>query len=534
MDNNKDNNINTDTKQQESIEASQSEGNSKKKPEISDANAPKDSVRTKGGAGHKSKADKSSGKAKKPGKGGTKLKVVQKYPQKSHKSKKSAPKTINVSKRAIIAAAFVILVGAILFISRNSVVKIGEKQVMFSQEYTMNSKADFRVCGDNIYYVSKDGMILLNKKGETVWTDTFTMTSPVMLRDGEFCAVADNKSKTVNVYDLTGKLYSVTAGGDITTLAVNPIGCCAVVCKADDDYKIDVYSEAGEQMFEGSYAAKDGIPLAIDISDDGKLLAVSLVSINEINMRSNVLFYYTTKTEAKNTESSDGMISAINCNEDMAGVIRFLPDNSCIVATDKKIMNIGKKNSDPYLQNWEIPYTNYVTAMDIVDNKYIALAYGEPISAGDEAKPVNSVYWYNLKGKEVGKAQCDERITGISSSLESSIIYMGKNFKAFTVGGRELWSYTALQNVESIQFYNTQDTIVLATATKMNLLDVKKGAEMEEEVSPDIVDIADKEDNNSNESGDKTEKEDTKETTEAVTDNSQNKDTTEKNGEITT
>ena len=129
--------------------------------------------------------------------------------------------------------------------------------------------------------------------------------------------------------------------------------------------------------------------------------------------------------------------------------------------------------------------------MDIVDGKYIAVAYGDPISAGTEAKPSYSVCWYNTKGKEIGSAVTEESITKISSSLGASIVYMGKNFKAFTVKGRELWSYVALQNVESMQFYDTQDRIVLATATKMNLLDVKKGADMEEEADKDSSEQAD-------------------------------------------
>ncbi len=406
-------------------------------------------------------------------------------------NKGKKPASIYIPKSWVFIGIGLVLLLVIFIISKRSVVKIGEDQVMFSQEYTMSSKADFHVCGNNIYYVSKDGMILLNKQGEAVWTDTFTMTSPNMLCDGEYAAIADSKSKIVNVYNLTGKLYSITAAGNITSFAVNPIGCCAVVCKVNDDYKINIYSDSGEQMFEGTYASSDGMPVSVDISDDGKLMAVSLVSISEINMSSNVMFYYTTKSEAQSTESSDGMISAVNCGEEVTGVVRFLPDNSCIVATDARIMNIGGSKKQDYTQNWEIPYTNYITAMDLVDNKYIAVAYGEPISTGAEAKPPYSICWYNLKGKEIGSAVTEESITKISSSLGASIVYMGKNFKAFNVKGKELWSYVALQNVESMQFYDTQDRIVLATATKMNLLDVKKGADMEEEEDKSIAENGD-------------------------------------------
>lgn len=399
-------------------------------------------------------------------------------------TKKNMKKFVKTNRTSLIALIAIVVLLALAFIfNSNNVIKIGEKQVMFSKEYSMSSKADFYVSGENIFYVSKDGMLFLDKKGETLWSDTFTMSAPYMLSDGGYVAVADSNSKTVNVYDKTGRLYQIAAAGPITTFAINPLGCCAVVCKVDEDYRVDVYSNTGETMFECARASKDGIPLGIDVSDDGTVVSLTLVNYNDIKIKSSVLFYYTVKADAQSTESSDGLISAVDIPDAIAGIVKFLPDNQCIVASDKSMINIDCSSKNAFNKQWEKVFDNYVTAFDIVDNKEIAVAYGEAVSLTDEEAIAqeNTVHWYNLSGKNIGSVKADDRITYISSSSRGTIIAVDKDYIAYTSRGRELWKYSAIQNINGMQFYNSEDRVILITPTKMQLLDVKKGVTMQEE-----------------------------------------------------
>ncbi len=436
------------------------------------------------GAGSKS----SQGRAPRPPKKAPGIKKL----KAAVRGKKGIFSFLRVNRISITAiAAIIFLLALAILLNSHIVLEIGEKQTMFSKEYSMSSKADFSVLGDNIFYVSKDGMIFLDKDGNTLWTDTFTMSSPYMLCDGDYAAVADSGSKTVNVYDKSGKLYQVSAAGPITTFAVNPLGCCAVVCKVNDDYRVDVYSNTGETMFECARASKDGIPLGIDISNDGSVVAIALVNYyNNININSSVLFYYTVKSEAQTTESSDGLISAVEVPDALAGIVKFMPDNYCIVASDKSLMYIdcsgsAKKDGEQprFDKEWEKTFKNYITAFDIVNNKEIAIAFGDAVSVVDEqaAADENTVHWYNLRGREIGSAKSEERITDISSSDKGTIITSGKDFTAYNSHGRELWSYTAIQNVSGMRFYNSEDRAVLIAPTSMRILDVKKGAKMQEE-----------------------------------------------------
>lgn len=424
-------------------------------------------------------ADKKKAKKPKPPKKASKMKKLKAFSP----NKKNVKKFVSKNRTALIAMVAIVVLLVIAFVfNSNNIIKIGQEQVNFSKDYSMSSRADFYVYDKNIFYVSKDGMLFLDSKGNTLWSDTFTMSAPYMLCDGGYAAVADSNSKTVNVYDRTGRIYQIATAGPITTFAVNPIGCCAVVCKVGDDYRVDLYSNTGETMFEGARASKDGIPLGIDISDDGSIVSMTVVDYNDIKLKSSILFYYTRKAEAENTESSDGLASGIEVEDAIAAVVRFLPGNKCVVASDKSFMNIDCSVVNSCTKEWEKTFDNYVTAFDIVDNKYIAVAYGEALDIANEEAVANenTIHWYNLNGRETGSAKADDRVTDLSSSKEGTIAISDKEFTAYTNRGKELWSYTAVQNVTDMQFYDSDDRVILITPTQMQVIDVKKGVAMEE------------------------------------------------------
>lgn len=389
-------------------------------------------------------------------------------------------------KIVIIAVAVLAVLAGSIFVAVNSgSIKIGDSQASFSQEYSMSSQAQFYSHSNNIFFTSKDGMSLLDKKGNVVWTDTFSMTTPVMLSDGEYTAVADKGAKTMNVYNLKGKVYTVNTEGVITTFAINSLGYSVVMCQStgENDYTAFCYSPDGNVAFKGSYVAKDGLPIAVDISDDGRIIGVSFVNISRIKVKSKINFYFVNTEDAKTTDNSDAIFAGVEMDGEIAAIVHFMPDNSCIISTDAKMYSIGGRitNKENYIENWKVEYPNYVSAFNIVDDKYIAVAYGNAKTINGNEDNVNTVHWFNLRGNEIGTAKFDETITAMYSNMESTIVAMGKVFDAMDVRGKHIWEYRALQTVNSMQFFDSTDRIILATANKMQLFNVKKGANMVED-----------------------------------------------------
>ena len=52
-------------------------------------------------------------------------------------------------------------------------------------------------------------------------------------------------------------------------------------------------------------------------------------------------------------------------DNEVAAIVHFMPDNSCIVSTDAKLYSIGGRitNKENYKENWKVEYPNYVSAL---------------------------------------------------------------------------------------------------------------------------------------------------------------------------
>lgn len=403
-------------------------------------------------------------------------------PNKTAKQRKLLP-SVDKKRLLLVLAAIVMVVAIIYVITGKTTSIISEKDMQFSTDFGVNSKADFYVMDKNLFYCTKDTATLLDKKGEPVWSDTISMVSPAMLAEKNFAAVADIKNKVINVYGKDGKVYSLETDGYITAYAINGSGAVAVICKntTDEDYSVGVYSSTGQKVFMGSYVSNDGIPMTIDISDDGSKVAVGFLNISDLNISSKILFYSTDKAIAQKIENSDAMFAAVNCNKEMVGKIRFLDDDSCIIATDKSLTNIGGEDVAAYEQNWKIDFPNYVTALDIVGNDYVAVAYGENIGTteSDELAEPNSIYWYKTSnGSEKGSVVMPSAVSSLTSGLGNTIAELEDNsFVALKASGKEIWTYSGTQNINSILFYGNTNKIAVVGATRMTITDVKNNAD---------------------------------------------------------
>ncbi len=404
------------------------------------------------------------------------------HPRKNGKRRKKKKFTIPLRFALVCIALVALAIGGLFYIfNYDKISDIGKENAVFSAEYNISARNDFSPVGRSVYYCSKDGMQLLNKSGSTVWTDTYSMTAPVMLCDGNYAAVADDKGRQLIVYNTGGRLYAVSTSGAITSFAINAKGNSAVIYQnnAESDYNVDIYSPAGEILSQGRYVIEDGIPTCVDVSNDGKYFSVGFIDIKNLKAQSSISFYYTDKNSAKSANNSDGMFSAINLGTDIIATLRFMPDNSCMAFTDKYMANIGGGNTKTYVQNWKQEYTNKPVAMSIISEQYIALGFGESLefSSNDGSELANTVHFYNYRnGKEVGSASVQAEITSLNGAFDSCIIGCGNSFTAVDIRGKKLWSYSALQQINKLMFYTRSNKVLMATANKLSLYNIKNGS----------------------------------------------------------
>jgi len=356
--------------------------------------------------------------------------------------------------------------------------------------YEANSQADFYTYNKNIYYCTKDGIQLINSDGNSLWSDTFNMISPYIAYDAGIVAVCEKNGRTLRIYNQTGKLYGIDTENPIITFSVNVNGySCVIIQQNDSEYTINVYNSSGEIISDGKYIFDNGVPIATDISNDNKVLAVSLLNINDIKMQSNVLFYYLNKDQAKTVESSDGMFSSFIKEDEVVAIIKFMEDNSLITVSDKEIvcLKVNDESAERSTQKWLIKLKNKIKAIDFPENKYVAVAYGDSFINAEEPEQENTVKWFNLNGERVNTFISNKNITGLYSGINATIVAMGRTFKAIGNKGGSIWEYNAIQDVKKILFVDSTSKILFITPISAEILNINQKVSGVEETTAETT-----------------------------------------------
>ena len=95
-------------------------------------------------------------------------KVNNKKENKKRASKKPSNKRlkkINLKILALCILALALILALAYFFTTKVRVEVEEKNSLFTTEFGVNSKADFRIIDKNVFYSTKDAATLLNQKG---------------------------------------------------------------------------------------------------------------------------------------------------------------------------------------------------------------------------------------------------------------------------------------------------------------------------------------------------------------------------------
>lgn len=348
--------------------------------------------------------------------------------------------------------------------------------------YEVNSQADFYTYSKYIYYCTKDGMQILNLKGEQIQNDTFTMTSPYMSYDGRIVGVSEKLGNTVNVYDEKGKLYSVNTKLPITSFSVNKGGFVSIIIKDEEKnvHYIEVYNISGNKISTTMVPIEDGIPIASDVSDDNRILGVSVIDISDIQMKSRVMFYYIYAEQSSTVESSGDLFASFIKENQIVAILKFMNNNNVVAVSDMEICfvevgnSVGNSVENKHSEKGSIQLKNKLDSIDFLENKYIVVAYGDSFINAKQPEEKGVVKWYNLSGSQINEFKTNKTVTGLYSGYGASIIGMNRNFKAVSNKGGLIWEYNAIQDVKKILFLDNTDNVLLVTNHEAIIINIKK------------------------------------------------------------
>jgi len=381
---------------------------------------------------------------------------------------------IRITLLVLLAVAFVVM--AVLFIMDNGALPtVGGAPMHFettniSIRHDMDSHSQIHTYkdGKGFFLASRDGIRFIGSDGLEKMNSTYNMTAPKLIGKGSTAGVAEAGGLQLYVCSADRLLYTVMTDHPILSFSVAANGYSVVITQNGTEYNIIVYNAQGQINHRGVFVDANVYPMAADVSNDGRILAVSYLDTNGGEMNSKIFFSYINKTEAADFAAAEGVFAADNNHPDgLVGILRFMDGNHLIAVSDRSIVCYEADNRAK--RKWDIDLGNTLDAVCFSEPTWFAIAYGDrnPNKPGEE--PGLSQF-FDLNGTVLGEYQSFGRVSKLAMGYNTALICSGRQFTAAAQNGSVLWTYDATYDVSQALFIENTNRLVLAGGTQTEVL----------------------------------------------------------------
>ena len=255
-------------------------------------------------------------------------------------------KRIRAHKFRIFSVGMIVAIVAIviIFIMWNSYYK------KVYSDYEVNSQVDCHMIegssvlsyGTQFLTYSADGIHCTNAKGKDIWSVPFEMQNPMVAVEGDYIACADLNGRKIYVFNCDGELGEIKTGAPVKSLDVSGDGVVVVTSEDDEVTPIDVYYYDGSKIANfRTTMSKSGYPLAMTLSPNSKLFAVSYLYLDSGSLTTKLAMYNFGDVGKNET---DNLVSGYDFQGEIIPIVDFMDNDTLYaVANDKLIFFEGKE-----------------------------------------------------------------------------------------------------------------------------------------------------------------------------------------------
>lgn len=277
---------------------------------------------------------------------------------------------------------------------------------------------------DGILAYSRDGASYISKKGKEHWNCSYQIRNPVVSVKEASAAVADKGGNEIMVFHKKGLKGEIHTTLPIEKIAVSAQGIVSAILKSDTQSRIICYDSAGNILVEQEASPLGvGYPLDLDISDNGYMLLVSYLTIED-GMAAGKTAYYNFGDVGQGRKNY--LVTEDVYKGSIIPTVFFMDNNtSAAVADDRLVIYKGKQIPE---KSAVIPLKDGIRSV-FHDDTFIGV-----ISAG-ESGGGNIVSLYNREGKQVLSERFEGEYRHSKIEKRRIIMYDGKKCQVITRSG---------------------------------------------------------------------------------------------------
>lgn len=311
--------------------------------------------------------------------------------------------------------------GTILLLENQTYTKIFKVTTFEAQNSDTNRYAQFE---KGIVRYNRDGIVYLNRKNEERWIQPCQMKNPDIKIAGKTFAVSDIGGNSIMVFNEQGIKGEMKTTRPIEKIAISSQGIIGAILSNGETPVITLYDAMGNILVEYTVPVGSlGYPVALELSEDGKILGVSYLFTKDGNLESKIVFY---NFGNKGNEKTDYQVSQEEYKDKIIPEVYTLDESSFVAVSDDSFIvyegkDVPKKKTEVQLGQ-EIRSSFHT-------EKYIGFILLNSDRSGYEAR------LYSKSGKQIMSKEFTGEYTNVKMVRGDIIMNSGKNACIITKNG---------------------------------------------------------------------------------------------------
>ncbi len=293
---------------------------------------------------------------------------------------------------------------------------------------------------DGIVRYNRDGVVFLNRKNEEQWIQPTQLQNPtICVKDNAF-AVADNGGNSILVFTREGLKGEIETTLPIEKIAISDQGIVSAILRNENSPQIISYDATGNILVEQQVTVSTtGYPVALEMSDDGNMLAVSYLYTEGTAIKSKVIYYNFGETGQERTDNI--VMSEEYDNTVMAEIFFMGDDRSIVVGDDRFVIYRGKEVPE---KQKEITLDQEIQSVFHSD-RYIGFILLNQEKSGYELR------LYSRLGEQVLSREISGKYSNVKIDGSEVIMFDGSRCCIITASG--IVKFEGDLNVEALEIF---------------------------------------------------------------------------------
>ena len=277
---------------------------------------------------------------------------------------------------------------------------------------------------DGIVRYNRDGVAFLNRKNEEQWIQSAQIRNPIISVREKAFAIADNGGNTILVFTEQGLKGEIETTLPIEKITVSDQGIVTAILRNESSPEIMSYDAVGNILVEQQVImGTTGYPVAIEMSDDGNILAAGYLYVDSAVLKSRVIFYNFGET---GQEKQDKIVTSDDYNNTVMTELFFMGDDRLVAVGDDRFA-IYRGKDEPEKEK-EIELDQEIQSVFHSD-RYIGFILLNEEKSGYELR------LYNRLGEQVIRRDISGTYNHVKIAGDEVIMYDGSRCCIITAAG---------------------------------------------------------------------------------------------------